>query len=256
MFPLRDDNPTLLTPVITIGLILANIIVWLYVQGAGMSPDALSQSICQFGTIPAEITGQLHGYEGVQLSPQLPPCQFGGLRWETVLTSMFMHGSWLHLIGNMWFLWLFGNNIEDSMGHLRFLVFYLICGVAGSAAHIYTAADSLVPTVGASGAISGVMGAYMILYPRVKIETLFILLVFIRIIPIPAWFVLAQWFAVQLLSGYARPSAGGGVAFWAHIGGFLAGVVLVKIFENRTLVEARRQHIPLSPHELRGRGWI
>jgi membrane associated rhomboid family serine protease len=256
MFPLRDDNPTLLTPVITIALILVNVIVWIYVEGAGMSPEGLANAICQFGTIPAELTGRLGGYEGVQLSPQLPPCQFGGLRWETILTGMFMHGSWLHLIGNMWFLWLFGNNIEDSMGHLRFLVFYLICGAAGAAAHIYTAADSLVPTVGASGAISGIMGAYMVLYPRVKIETLFIIFIFIRIIPIPAWFVLAEWFAVQLLSSQARSGGGGGVAFWAHIGGFLAGVVLVKIFENRTLVEARRQHIPLSPHELPGRGWI
>jgi membrane associated rhomboid family serine protease len=244
MFPLRDDNPTLLTPVITIALILANVIVWIYVQGAGMSPDGLANSICQFGTIPAELTGRTGDYGGVQLAPGLPECLFGGLRWQTLLTSMFMHGGWLHLIGNMWFLWLFGNNIEDSMGHLRFLVFYLLCGFAGAAAHIYTAGDSMVPTVGASGAISGVMGAYMVLYPRVKIETLFIIFIFIRIIPIPAWFVLGEWFAVQILSSYARQGAGGGgVAFLAHIGGFLAGVVLVKIFENRTLVAARRQHI-------------
>jgi membrane associated rhomboid family serine protease len=206
--------------------------------------------------IPAELTSQMRGFEGVQLGPDLPPCEFGGLRWETLLTSMFMHGGWLHLIGNMWFLWLFGNNIEDSMGHLRFLVFYLLCGLVGAATHLLTATGSMVPTVGASGAISGIMGAYLILYPRIKIETLFILFIFIRIIPIPAWFVLGQWFALQLLSGYLTPSMGGGVAFWAHVGGFVAGLVLVKVFENRQLVEARRRHIRLSPFEIEHRGWL
>ena len=256
MFPLRDDNPTLLTPFITLALIAANVVLWLYVQGAGMSPDEVATSICRFGMIPAEITGQTAGYEGIQLGEDMPPCEFGGLRWATLLTSMFMHGGWLHLIGNMWFLWLFGNNIEDSMGHLRFLVFYLLTGVAGALAHLATATNSLVPTVGASGAISGVMGAYLVLYPRIKIETLFWLFIFIRIIPIPAWFVLGQWFALQLLSGYLAPNVGGGVAFWAHVGGFVAGLVLVKLFENRQLVEARKQHIQLSPFEIENRGWL
>jgi membrane associated rhomboid family serine protease len=256
LFPLRDDNPTLLTPVITIALILINVVVWMYVQGAGFSPDLLASSVCNFGSIPAEITGQLGGYEGVQLAEDMPPCQFGGLRLATLLTSMFMHGGWLHLIGNMWFLWLFGNNIEDSMGHLRFLVFYLMAGLVGALAHIFTAADSLVPTVGASGAISGVMGAYLILYPRIKIETLFVIVIFIKIIPIPAWFVLGEWFAVQLLSGYTAPRIGGGVAFWAHIGGFVAGLITIKLFVNRQLLEARRQHVQLSPFEIKNRGWL
>ncbi|MEX2284316.1 MAG: rhomboid family intramembrane serine protease [Gemmatimonadota bacterium] len=255
MFPLRDDNPTLLTPVITIALIIVNVVVWLYLQGAGMSQEVLASSVCQFGSIPAELTGQMGGFEGVQLAEDLPPCEFGGLRWSSLLTSMFMHGGWLHLIGNMWFLWLFGNNVEDSMGHLRFVFFYLLTGLAGALAHVYTAPDSLIPTVGASGAISGVMGAYLLLYPRIKIETLFVIIVFIKIIPVPAWFVLGEWFALQLLSSRA-PSIGGGVAFWAHIGGFVAGLLGIKLFVNRQLLDARKQHLQLSPFEIKNRGWL
>ena len=256
MFPLRDDNPTLLTPVITIALILVNVVVWMYLQGAGMSEDLLANSVCKFGSIPAEITGNLGGYQGVQLAEELAPCEFGGLRWAALLTSMFMHGGWLHLIGNMWFLWLFGNNVEDSMGHLRFLFFYIMTGLVGALAHIFTDPDSLIPTVGASGAISGVMGAYLLLYPRIKIETLFILFVFIKIIPVPAWFVLGEWFALQLLSGYTAPAVGGGVAFWAHIGGFVAGLIAIRLFVNRQLLDARKQHIQLSPFEIKNRGWL
>jgi rhomboid family protein len=253
LFPLRDDNPTLLTPYITIGLILANIVAWMYFQGAGGSTEVMVNSVCTFGTIPAEITGQVGQ---VQLGPGLPPCEFGGLRWETMLTSMFMHGGWLHLIGNMWFLWLFGNNVEDSMGHIRFLVFYLLTGVAAGAAHIFTAPNSPIPTVGASGAISGVMGAYLVLYPRIKIETLFVLFIFIRIIPVPAWLILGYWIVVQLVSGSLAPQVGGGVAFWAHVGGFVAGALLIKLFENRQLVDARRKHIKLSSFEIDNRGWL
>ncbi|MGH7128752.1 MAG: rhomboid family intramembrane serine protease, partial [Planctomycetaceae bacterium] len=173
MFPLRDDNPTELAPVITIALLLANVAVWLYVQGAGLRPEALAGSVCSYGTIPAELTGRTRDYVGVDLGGGMR-CMFGGLRWPTVGTSMFLHGSWLHLIGNMWFLWLFGNNIEDSMGHLRFLVFYLLAGGIAGLAHVYSAPGSPVPTVGASGAISGVMGAYLLLYPRIRVQTLFV----------------------------------------------------------------------------------
>jgi membrane associated rhomboid family serine protease len=256
MIPLRDDNPTIMTPVVTVALIAVNVGVWMDLQGGGLSEPTLADSICRYGAIPAEITGKMGEWEGVELVEGLPPCKFGGLTWHSLLTSMFMHGGWLHLIGNMWFLWLFGNNIEDSMGHLRFLVFYILAGLAGSLVHVFTAADSLIPTVGASGAISGVMGAYLVLYPRIKIETLFILLIFIKIIPVPAWLVLGEWLAVQLLSGYSTPTGGGGVAFWAHIGGFAAGFLLVKLFENRRLVDARRKHIQLSPFEVPGRGWL
>ena len=257
MIPLRDDNPTLLTPFVTVAIIIANVAVWLYLQGGGMSERVLATSVCQFGTIPAEITGMTGGYGGVQLGDPLrtAPCVFGGMTWSTIFTSMFLHGSWLHLIGNMWFLWLFGNNIEDSMGHLRYLVFYLLGGVVGGAAHIFINAGSVVPTIGASGAISSVMGAYLVLYPRIRIQTLFILFVFIKIISVPAWVILGEFFVIQILTGMAAAGSAGGVAVWAHIGGFGAGLLLVKVFENRVLVEARKQHLQLSAFEVKHRGW-
>lgn len=254
MFPLRDDNPTLMTPFITIAIIIANIAVWLYLQGGGVSEAALSGSVCQFGMIPAELTGMTGGYGGVQLGEGLP-CEFGGLTWASSFTSMFLHGSWLHLIGNMWFLWLFGNNIEDSMGHLRYAVFYLIGGAVAAGTHVFMNVDSMIPTVGASGAISAVMGAYLVLYPRARVHTLFILFIFIKIIPIPAWLVLGQYFVLQLLQSSISTGAVGGVAVWAHIGGFVIGLLLVKLFENRMLVEARKQHVKLSSYEINHRGW-
>jgi len=259
LIPLRDENPTELTPYITIALIVLNVLVWLYLEGGGLREDILAETICRYGLIPAEVTGRTGPYRGVELGPGLL-CPFGGLRGEAVLTSMFLHGSWLHLIFNMWFLWLFGNNVEDSMGHLRFLLFYLLVGVGAAGTHIASGPESPIPTVGASGAISGVMGAYLVLYPRVRIHTLFIFLFFVRIIPLSAWFVLVYWFVLQVVSGIsiqaaARGAPAGGVAFWAHAGGFVAGVLLVKLFENRTLVEARKRKVKLSPWELPHRGW-
>lgn len=254
MIPLRDENPTELTPYITIALIALNALVWVYVQGAGLSPDLLMESVCRYGTIPADLTGETGGYRGVELAPGVL-CSFGGLTWSTLLTSMWLHGSWLHLIGNMWFLWLFGNNIEDSMGHLRFLAFYLLTGLAADGAHIWSAWSSPIPTVGASGAISGVMGAYLVLYPKVRIQTLFIFFFFIRILAVPAWLVLAEWLFIQVISGWGAGATGGGVAFWAHVGGFVAGLALVKLFENRTLVQARSRKVRLSPWEVKHRGW-
>jgi membrane associated rhomboid family serine protease len=248
VFPLRDDNPTLLTPVVTIAIIIANVLVWIYLQGGGVSERVLTSSVCYLGNIPAEITGRIGEDQG-------SPCIIGGLTWATVLTSMFLHGGWVHLISNMWFLWLFGNNVEDSMGHLRFLAFYIIGGLVAAGTHIFMNADSLIPTVGASGAISAAMGAYLVLYPRARVHTLFILIIFIKIIPIPAWFVLGQYFVLQLLQSSASSGAGGGVAVWAHIGGFVAGALLIKLFENKTLVEARKQHIKLAPYEVNHKGW-
>ena len=255
MFPLRDENPTNLTPWVSVGLIAANVVVWLYVQGGGLNQDTLARSVCVLGTIPAELTGQTGGYDGVELSEALQPCRFGGLTWPTLLSSMFLHGSWFHLLGNMWFLWLFGNNVEDSMGHLRFLVFFLLCGLVGSGAHVYMDPSSPVPVVGASGAISGVMGGYLLLYPRVRIQTVFLFVFIVRIIAVPAWFVLILWFLLQLLSGWSEPVAGGGgVAFWAHVGGFAAGAVLVKLFEDRALVAAHLRAPPASAAPGPGRG--
>ncbi|MBR9989249.1 MAG: rhomboid family intramembrane serine protease [Gemmatimonadetes bacterium] len=246
MFPLRDDNPTILTPVVTIVLILANIAVWVYVQGMGLSMDVLADSVCRFGAIPAEITGLTGDYDGVDLGEGIPPCVFGGMTHGAMVTSMFLHGSWVHLITNMWFLWLFGNNIEDSMGHVRFIVFYLIVGVAAAGAHVYMTQDSPIPMVGASGAISGVMGAYLLLYPRIRVETLFIFVIILRIIRVPAWLVLMLWFGLQVLSGYMDPMATGGVAVWAHVGGFVAGVLLIKLFEDRSLTAERKRQMQVS----------
>lgn len=239
MFPLHDENPTELTPYVTVALIALNVIAWIYLEGAGYAEQVLYGSICQFGLIPAELTGQTGGFRGIELAPGVP-CVFHSNNWLSILTSMFLHGGWLHLIGNMWFLWVFGNNIEDSMGHFRYLVFYLVCGILAALVHIYSEPDSMVPTVGASGAISGIMGAYLVLYPRVRVQTLFWIVIFVKIIAIPAWVVLIQWFVIQFL--YWLTSTGltsGGIAVWAHIGGFVAGLILVKPFENRKLVRAR-----------------
>ena len=243
MFPLRDDNPTLLVPGVTIALILANVVVWLYVQGAGMSTEVLGQTVCSYGMIPAEITNSTGEYSGIELGPGIPPCTFGGLTWGGAFTSMFLHGGWVHLIANMWFLWLFGNNVEDSMGHFRFLVFYLLVGAGAAAAHVLSAPGSMIPTVGASGAISGIMGAYLVLYPHIRIQTLFVFVIVLRVLPVPAWLVLILWFGSQLLAGYTDSVAQAGIAFWAHIGGFVAGVVLVKLFEDRRRVAARLAHL-------------
>jgi membrane associated rhomboid family serine protease len=161
--------------------------------------------------------------------------------WYTPLSSMFLHGGWFHLIGNMWFLWLFGNNVEDSMGHYRYLVFYLLSGLAAAAAQTFVNPNSAIPMVGASGAISGVMGAYIVLYPRVRVHMLIVLGIFITRIAVPAFLMLGYWFLLQLLGGL--PSLGdetGGVAFWAHAGGFLAGAILILVFKDDELVAKHR----------------
>ena len=155
MIPIRDENPTEMTPIVTILFLGINVAAWLLVQGAG-EPNALRASVAAFGAVPCEVTAE---------------CPVQGLRWGALLTSMFMHGGWGHLIGNMLFLWVFGNNIEDSVGHLRFIAFYLLCGIAAALAHVWLSPASAIPTVGASGAISGVMGAYVLLYPRVRVHT-------------------------------------------------------------------------------------
>jgi membrane associated rhomboid family serine protease len=250
MFPLRDENPTELVPFVTFLIILVNVGVWLFVQGAGAGPLFL-QSLCEYGTIPGEVTGAIAPGTELVLGPGAS-CRTGGLGIGSLLTSMFMHGGWMHLIGNMWFLWVFGNNIEDSMGHVRYAIFYLLTGVLAAAAHILTDPAGAIPTVGASGAISGVMGAYIVLYPRVRVQTLIFLVLYIRVLPLPAWVLLAYWFFLQVAGGSVAlgASGGGGVAFWAHVGGFVAGVVLVKLFEKRKLVAAKRAGRRLSREEM------
>ncbi len=254
MFPLRDENPTELTPFITGAVIAANLAVWFLVQGAGQG-EAFLESLCRYGVIPGRLTGAIEAGEAVPLGPRYT-CPAGPLTWPTAVTSMFLHGSWFHLLGNMWFLWVFGNNIEDSMGHLRFPVFYLLTGLAAAGAHVVAAPESGIPTVGASGAISGIMGAYLVLYPRVRVQTLFIIVILIRVIPLPAWIMLGYWFLIQVFAGGMTMGAeGGGVAYWAHVGGFVAGVALIKPFEKEGLVGAKRSKKQLSRDELRRIGW-
>jgi membrane associated rhomboid family serine protease len=245
MFPLSDENPTVRTPIATYGLILAIVLIWVFVQGAGLNQESLAISICNLGMVPGEITGQAPLGSGVPLGPNLA-CVVDDMAVNTFtpITSMFLHGGWGHLLGNLLFFWVFGNNVEDSMGRVRFLVFYLVCGVIAAASHVVLDPASPVPTVGASGAISGVLGAYLILYPHVRVRMLFWFLFFIRIFRVPAWAVLLWWFLWQLVSGLPQlmtvnPEVSGGVAVWAHIGGFVAGVVLVKLFVNNDLHRRR-----------------
>jgi membrane associated rhomboid family serine protease len=242
MFPYRDENPTYLTPVVTLGVILANAVVWVLVQGAGTNP-ALARSICELGAIPGELLGNLHAGAEIPLGAGLS-CQVGGQpAWYTLLTSMFLHGGWLHIIGNMWFLWVFGNNIEDAMGHVRFVGFYLLCGVLAALAQIFASPGSAAPMVGASGAISGVMGGYLVLYPRVRVHTLVFLGFFVTTIAVPAYFMLLYWVFLQFVSGVFSAGGGesGGVAFMAHLGGFVAGAALIRLFARAEFVDRHRR---------------
>ncbi len=245
MIPISDDNPTLRFPVVTVALLVTLGAVWVLVQGAGFSPTVLAASVCNLGLVPGELTGRAPVGQAVPLGQGLL-CVVDNERINlfTPVTSMFLHGGWMHLLGNGLFLWVFGNNVEDSMGRLRFLVFYLICGLVAAGAQMAIDPASPVPMVGASGAISGVLGAYLMLYPRVRVNVLFIWIIFIQIIPLPAYLVLLWWIGLQLLSGLPqlssmRPDVSSGVAVWAHIGGFFAGFLLVKLFENRSLVRER-----------------
>jgi membrane associated rhomboid family serine protease len=247
MFPLRDDNPTEMFPLVTLALIAACAWVWWTVQGAGLSEETLVESICALGAIPAEVTGSVARGE--------MPCRFGGFTWQALLSSMFLHGSWLHLVGNMWFLWVFGNNVEDSMGHLRFLLFYVLAGLVAAASHVITDPASAIPMVGASGAISAIMGAYLVLYPLARVHTLFVFVIFVRVVPMPAWIMLGYWIFIQLVSSAVTPAGGGGVAYAAHIGGFAAGLVLIFLFRNPKLVSAKRRGVRLARQEIDHGGW-
>ncbi|HVX39530.1 MAG TPA: rhomboid family intramembrane serine protease [Gemmatimonadaceae bacterium] len=245
MIPLSDENPTLHTPIMTWLLLGTMFAVWLVVQGGGFDQVQLATSICNLGMIPGEITHRAPVGSFVPLTSNLV-CAVDRDRINilTPIISIFLHGGWSHILGNAIFFWVFGNNIEDSMGPGRFLVFFLLCGVIAAATHILILPDSPVPTVGASGAISGIMGAYLVLYPKVKVNMLFIFIIFFKVFAIPAWIVLIYWFGLQVLSGLpelssVRPDVSSGVAVWAHIGGFIAGMVLIKLFENPRLVAQR-----------------
>ena len=243
MFPLYDDNPTFRTPVATIGLIATMLIVWVVVQGAG-NDVAVATTVCNWGLVPAELTHLREVGFQVPLGGGLG-CVIDNdsINWLTPLLSMFLHGSWGHILSNALFLWVFGNNVEDVMGRFRFVVFYLTCGLIAAAAHVIVSPASPVPTVGASGAISGALGAYLLLYPRVRVKMFFPP---VFLFSLPAWLVLTWWFAMQFLSGLPQllapaPAISGGVAVWAHIGGFAAGVLLSGLFEDSELIARHRE---------------
>jgi membrane associated rhomboid family serine protease len=243
MIPYRDENETQRTPYVTVLVIVLNAVAWLLVQGAG-SPLALAQSVCDLGLIPGELTQSLPPGTGFEMGRNLVCVTDPGRQTFNLISSMFLHGSWMHLIGNMWFLWIFGNNVEDAMGRLRFVIFYLACGLGAALLQVIANPNSNIPMVGASGAISGIMGAYLILYPHVRVFAFVPLGIIMTSIALPAWAMLIYWMLLQLLGGFASIGAtGGGVAFWAHVGGFVVGVVLIKLFARPDYVQAhRRQH--------------
>jgi membrane associated rhomboid family serine protease len=240
MIPLRDDNPKLGTAIATILIIGVNVAIWLFVQGFGTDPR-LAESVCTLGAVPGELLGRVPPGTAVVLSPGHACMIEARPNWFTPLTSMFLHGSWFHIIGNMWFLWVFGDNVEDAMGPVRFVVFYVLCGLAAVAAQVLLTPTSPVPMVGASGAIGGVMGAYALLYPRAPVHLLVFLGFYVDRIAVPAFLMLGYWFVLQLLGGIPSLGGnGGGVAFFAHVGGFLAGIALVPLFRQRDRVAAHR----------------
>ncbi len=218
MIPLHDDNPTELAPVVTVISIAACVLTFLYQISLPVGPD--KTFVFQYGAIPALVFGQAG----------LPETDVAIPAYATLITSMFLHGGWMHLIGNMLYLWVFGNNIEDAMGHAKFALFYLTCGIVAALSHALTDPSSTVPMVGASGAISGVLGAYVLLFPRARV---LVLIPGLGLTKVAAGIVLGMWFVMQLFSGgMSIGSAGGGVAFFAHIGGFLAGMALIGLFKR------------------------
>ncbi len=206
MFPIRDHNPSGRTPYVTYILMAANIGIFLSYVGLFNDDRALNAFFFNYAAIPARITS--------------------GDGLGTLISSMFLHGGWMHLAGNMLFLWIFGDNVEDEMGHVPYLLFYLAAGIAAGLMQVISSPGSSIPTVGASGAIAGVMGSYLLLFPKARVDILLILIVFIRIFPIPAWIMLAMWFAMQFIGGIGADLEAGGVAYWAHAGGFAAGVLM------------------------------
>jgi membrane associated rhomboid family serine protease len=203
----------------------------------------LSSSVCRLGLIPGELLQTVPAGARFQIGPSSVCVLDGTPDWYTVITSMFLHGGWFHLIGNMWFLWIFGNNVEDSMGHGRFVIFYVLCGLAAATLQVTTDPNSAIPMVGASGAIGGVMGAYILLYPRVHVHMLIFFGFFITTVAVQAVLMLGYWLLIQLISGLGTlGKQGGGVAFWAHVGGFVAGAILILIFRNPRLLDRHPYH--------------
>ena len=237
MFPLKDNIPTEHFPIVTVLLIAANVFVYLFLQdallGLPQGGNGGDWPVGQYAFIPCELTG-----DGPCRTPAGGPPD-----WVTVFTAMFMHGSILHIGGNMLFLWIFGNNVEDSMGPVKFLIFYLLGGIAATALQTVVNPDSEVANLGASGAVAAVLGGYLLLFPRARVVTVVFIVIFFTIIELPAMIFLVIWFAQQALFGYfdlVQPTEGGGVAYFAHIGGFVLGLALVKLFASE---QRRRRQI-------------
>jgi membrane associated rhomboid family serine protease len=240
LFPLRDDNPTLHASVVTFLIIIVNVLVWIFVQGAGFNPN-LVKSLCLYGLIPGELLGTVPPGTEVNLGGGLAYVIESSHNWYSLISHMFMHGGWLHIIGNMWFLAIFGDNVEDSMGSIRFIFFYLLCGLAAAGTQMAMDPQSAVPMVGASGAIGGIMGAYVVLYPRAPVHMLVWLGFFVTRIIVPAYFMLGYWFLLQILGILpALGSKSGNVAVGAHVGGFVAGVVMIFFFRRMDRVREKR----------------
>ncbi|WP_170478575.1 rhomboid family intramembrane serine protease [Ruegeria arenilitoris] len=206
MFPIRDHNPSGRTPYVVYSLMAANVLIFLSYVGIMNDIQLINRLYYDYAIIPARVS------DGVAL--------------ETLITSMFLHGGWMHLAGNMLFLWIFGDNMEDEMGHLPFLLFYLMAGVCAGLIHVITAPQSVVPTIGASGAIAAVMGGYLLLFPKARVDILLILIVYFRIFTIPAFVMLGVWLGMQFFGSLASDPDRGGVAYWAHTGGFIVGLIL------------------------------
>jgi len=221
MIPLRDRNPSGVFPTVTTALILVNTFVFLYEIHLG---PAIGGFLKHYALIPAVVTGSVR-YDQISLSETVAP----------FFSSMFLHGGWLHLIMNMWFLWIFGDNVEDTLGAGRYLIFYVLCGLAAALTHLATQPSSAVPVLGASGAIAGVLGAYAVLFPRARVLTLVPIFFFIRIMELPALLILGYWFLLQIVSGSleAVTATHGGTAIWAHVGGFLTGMALIQVMRPR-----------------------
>lgn len=225
MIPLRDRNRSSTVPFVTVGIIVVNALVFFYQLSLGQH---LLPFLMQYGLVPARVLAWGEA-PGVSMSSAFMP----------FITSMFFHGGWLHIIGNMWYLWIFGDNIEDQLGHIRYLVFYLVCGIVAALAHVFFNFHSTVPTVGASGAIAGVLGAYLVTFPHARILTLIPIFFFFQVVEIPAIFFLVFWFVLQFFSGAlsvvstATSQTGGGVAWWAHVGGFVCGIFLAIALSRR-----------------------
>ncbi len=237
MLPYRDHNPSNRVPIVTTTLIALNVVIFLFSLQSNTNDAALAAFYYDWAAVPALI--------------------LDGEQTHTIFTSMFLHAGWLHLAGNMLFLWIFGDNMEDSFGHIPFLIFYFACGVAAGFAHILSDLNSTVPMVGASGAIAGVMGGYLLLFPKARVDLIFFIFVFFKRFTLPAWVVLGGWMFLQVFNGIGTDISGGGVAYWAHAGGFVAGLLLtVPYFLNRKGTDywkANDYHPPHPPTEVEER---